>query len=155
VEQYLSLLERYDRDARFRELYEKIGSVAALEWRKGDAIRRDCCTFIENPYLTPSGRLYPCLLCHADEFSVSGVFEKGLAAALAEGVPLWASLLRISRRRSQEIPECRDCPGKPFCAGGCLGRAWGSCGNLMAADDRCSVRRAIYQRAGNSNELSD
>jgi radical SAM protein with 4Fe4S-binding SPASM domain len=155
VEQYLRLLERYDRDARFRELYKKIGSVAALEWRSGDAIRQGCCTFIENPYLTPSGRLYPCLMCHADEFSVSGVFEKGLAPALAEGVPLWASLLRISRQRSEEIPECRDCPGKPFCAGGCMGRAWGSCGNLLAADDRCSVRRSIYQRAGNSNELSD
>jgi radical SAM protein with 4Fe4S-binding SPASM domain len=155
VEQYLSLLERYDHDVHFRERYKKIGNVAALEWGSGDSLREGCCTFIENPYLTPSGRLYPCLLCHADEFSVSGVFEKGLAAALAEGITLWSSLLRISRQRSEEIPECRGCPGKPFCAGGCMGRAWGGCGNLLAADDRCSVRRAIYQRADNSNELSD
>jgi radical SAM protein with 4Fe4S-binding SPASM domain len=154
VEQYLSLLERYDRDVHFRELYKKIGSVAALEWRSGDAIRQGCCTFIENPYLTPSGSLYPCLLCHADEYSVGGVFEKGLAAAIAEGVPLWSSLLRISRRRSEEITACRDCPGKPFCAGGCMGRAWGSCGNLLAADDRCSVRRAVYQRADNTSSGS-
>ena len=146
VEQYLSLLDRYDHDVRFRELYLKIGTVAALEWRSGDAIRQGCCTFIANPYLTPSGRLYPCLLCHADEFSVTGVFEKGLVAAIAEGVPLWSSLLDLSRRRAHEIPECRDCPGKPFCAGGCMGRAWGSCGNLLAADDRCGTRRAIYQR---------
>ena len=113
-------------------------------------MRRDGCTFIENPYLTPSGRLYPCLMCHADEFSVTGVFEKGLAAALAEGAPLWASLLRISRSRGEEIPECRDCRGRLSCAGGCMGRAWGSCGNLLAADDRCEVRRAIYQRGGGS-----
>ena len=147
VEQYLSLLERYDNDAHFRELYRKIGSVAALEWRAGDAVRRDCCTFVENPYLTPSGRLYPCLLCHTDEYSVTGVFEKGLAAAiLAEGIPLWSSLLRMSRCRADAIPECRDCVGKLFCAGGCMGRAWGSCGNLLAADDRCKARRAIYQR---------
>jgi radical SAM protein with 4Fe4S-binding SPASM domain len=145
VEQYLKLLERYDHDAHFRELYRKIGNVAALEWRIGDAIRQQGCTFIENPYLTPSGRLYPCLLCHADEYSVTGVFEKGLVDALAEGIPLWSSLLRLSRCRSEEIPECRDCPGKQSCAGGCMGRAWGSCGNLLAADDRCAARRIIYQ----------
>ena len=150
LEQYQDLLERYESDARFRELYGKIGTVAALEWRAGDAVRQGCCTFVENPYLTASGRLYPCLLCHADEFSVTGVFGKGLAAALAEGAPLWSSLLRISQSRSEEIPECRDCPGKETCAGGCMGRAWGSCGSLLAADDRCGTRRAIYQRAGHS-----
>jgi radical SAM protein with 4Fe4S-binding SPASM domain len=150
VEQYLSLLERYDRDTHFRELYEKLGTVAALEWRKGDSIRQECCTFIENPYLTPSGRLYPCLMCHTDEYSVTEVFEKGLAAALAEGAPLWASLHRISRCRSDEIPECQDCSEKAFCAGGCMGRAWGSCGNLLAVDDRCEVRRTIYHKVHNS-----
>jgi radical SAM protein with 4Fe4S-binding SPASM domain len=150
VEQYLGLLERYDRDPRFRELYGRIGSVAALEWRSGDAIRQGCCTFVENPYLTPAGRLYPCLLCHSDEFSVSGVFETGLVAALGAGIPLWSTLLRISHSRSEAIPECRDCPGERTCAGGCMGRAWGSCGDLLAADDRCGVRRAIYQRSDKS-----
>lgn len=147
TEQYLALLERYDRDARFRDLYAGLGTVAALEWRKGETIRHDCCTFIENPYLTPSGRLYPCLMCHTDEYSVTGVFEKGLAASFTEGIPLWSSLHRISRCRADEIPECRDCPVKPFCAGGCMGRAWGSCGNLLAADDRCTTRRAIHRHA--------
>ncbi|MFH1027924.1 MAG: SPASM domain-containing protein [Pseudomonadota bacterium] len=109
-------------------------------------MREDCCTFVENPYLTPSGRLYPCLLCHTDEYSVTGVFEKGLAASLAEGAKLWSSLLCISRCRADAIPECRDCPGKLSCAGGCMGRAWGSFENLLAADDRCESRRAIYQQ---------
>lgn len=153
-EQYLSLLERYDRDIRFRELYGTIGCVAALEWRAECAAREECCIFIENPYLTPSGRLYPCLMCHADEYSVTGVFEKGFVASLIEGIPLWSSLLQISCQRSEEIPECQDCPGKQSCAGGCMGRAWGSCGNLLAADDRCEVRQAIYQRKGISNKIS-
>jgi radical SAM protein with 4Fe4S-binding SPASM domain len=151
AEQYLGLLERYENDAHFRELYDRIGTVAALEWQKGGPVRQDCCTFIENPYLTPSGRLYPCLMCHADEYSVSGVYEKGLVAALAEGTPLWASLLHISSCRADEIPECQECPGKLFCGGGCMGRAWGSCGSLLAADDRCGVRRTIYQRADKPN----
>lgn len=148
-EQYLHLLERYDTDPRFRELYRKIGTIAALEWRAGDAVRQECCTFVENPYLTPAGRLYPCLLCHADEYSVTDVFEKGLIAALAEGAPIWSSLLRISHRRAGAHPECHDCPGKLCCAGGCMGRAWGSCGNLLAVDDRCDARRAIYKRYAN------
>jgi len=152
VEQYLELLERYDHDARFRELYNRLGSVAALEWRIGEPVRQGWCTFIENTYLTPAGRLYPCLMCHADEYSVSGVFEKGLAAALVEGAPLWSALLQISRSRVDEIPQCQECPGKLFCAGGCLGRAWGSCGNRLAADDRCGVRRAVYQRKGTSQK---
>jgi len=151
VEQYLELLDRYDSDAHFRDLYDKIGTVAALEWWRGDAVRHDSCTFVENPYLTQAGRLYPCLLCHTDEFSVSAVFEKGLVDALAEGAPLWSSLLDISRSRADSMPECQDCPGKVLCAGGCMGRAWGSFGTLLCADDRCESRRAIYQRGCSSS----
>jgi radical SAM protein with 4Fe4S-binding SPASM domain len=138
------LLERYDNDSHFREMYRNIGRVAAVEWHRGDAVRQDFCTFVENPYLTASGRLYPCLLCHTDDYSVTGVFEKSLVAAFVEGTPLWSSLLNVSRYRSETLPGCRDCPGRLLCAGGCLGRAWGSCGSLLSADDRCAVRRAIY-----------
>jgi radical SAM protein with 4Fe4S-binding SPASM domain len=145
-EQYRRLLERYDSEPRFRALYQKIGKVAALEWRAAKAPRTECCTFVENPYLTPSGQLYPCVLCHADAFAVSGVFEKSLADTFAEGAPLWASLLQISRSRADDLAECRGCPGRLVCAGGCMGRAWGSCGDLRVADDRCELRRGIYQR---------
>jgi radical SAM protein with 4Fe4S-binding SPASM domain len=145
-DQYLSLLDRFDAEPRFRELYEKIGKVAALEWRVAETPRAECCTFVENPYLTPTGRLYPCVLCHTDAFAVSGVFEKKLADVFAEGAPLWSTLLDISRIRADALPECRDCPGRQVCAGGCMGRAWGSCGDLRAADDRCDLRRTIYRR---------
>jgi radical SAM protein with 4Fe4S-binding SPASM domain len=145
-DQYMRLLKRYETDPRFRVLYEKIGTTAPLEWQKGDAPRTECCTFVENPYLTPGGRLYPCVLCHADGFAVNGVFDKGLAAAFTEGAPLWSSLLRTSHSRAGSIEECRECPGLSDCAGGCMGRAWGSCGDFLAADDRCELRRAIYQR---------
>ena len=143
-DQYIQLLNRYDSDQRFRELYQKIGTVAALEWRSDTAAREECCSFIENPYITPTGKIYPCLLCHTEEFSVDGAYEKGLSAVLVEGAPRWSSLLSISQARAESIPECHDCPGRIFCAGGCMGRAWGSCGNLYAADDRCEVRRTIY-----------
>jgi radical SAM protein with 4Fe4S-binding SPASM domain len=145
-DQYGTLLHRYETEPRFRALYDEIGNTAALEWLKGDAPRTECCTFVENPYLTPGGDLYPCVLCHADGFAVSGVFAKSLADAFAEGAPLWSTLLKTSHRRSESIQECRDCPGQSDCGGGCMGRAWGSRGDLMAADDRCELRRSIYQK---------
>lgn len=145
-DQYRRLLDRYDAEPRFRELYNNIGKVAVLEWRAAETPRAECCTFVENPYLTPTGRLYPCMLCHAEAFAVAGVFEKKLADAFAEGVPLWSALLQTSHSRADALAECRDCPGALVCAGGCMGRALGSCGDLRAADDRCETRRSIYRR---------
>lgn len=145
-EQYLQLLHRFETDRRFRDLYERIGTTAPLEWHKGDSARAECCTFVENPYLTPGGKLYPCLLCHADDYAVADVYAKSLAAALAEGAPLWSTLLGTSHSRATSLSECLECPGQSSCAGGCMGRAWGSRGDLLAADDRCELRRTIYRR---------
>lgn len=146
TDQYLALLDRHDFDPEFRERYTRLGNVAALGWCESEAVRVVACTFAENPYLTPQGRLYPCLLCHTDEFSISGVFEKGLIAALAWGAPVWADLMRISSCRADRLSSCRECPGRDRCAGGCMGRAWGSRRILMSEDDRCASRRAIYSR---------
>ncbi len=145
-DQYFQLLHRYETDAGFRDLYERIGTTAAIEWLKGDAPRTECCTFVENPYLTSEGGLYPCVLCHTEGYSVDRVFGKSLRAAFAEGAPLWSALLKTSHSRAESIPECRECPGESTCAGGCMGRAWGSCGDLLAADDRCELRRTIYTK---------
>jgi radical SAM protein with 4Fe4S-binding SPASM domain len=146
--QYLRLLDRYHADPAFRSVYKRIGKVAALEWRSGGAARAESCSFVENPYLTAEGRLYPCVLCHADPYSVCGVFDKPLPTALVEGAGLWSSLLEASKCRSHQIPQCRECPESLSCAGGCLGRAWGSCGEIMAADDRCRTRLAITHGQG-------
>ncbi len=142
--QYLRLLDRYDNDQAFRDRYDTFGNMAALQWRKGDSPRSSCCTFAEHPYITADGRLYPCLLCHTDQYAVRGVYKKGLEAALTEGALLWEPLLEISRRRSALIAQCCDCPGADVCAGGCMGRALISCGNPWSADDRCEQRSTIY-----------
>jgi len=145
-EQYFSLLHRFETDNGFRDLYAKIGTTAAIEWLKGDAPRKESCTFVENPYLSFGGRLYPCVLCHTDEYAVPAVFEKSMAAVFAEGAPIWASLHRISKSRAETLKECRDCPGESYCSGGCMGRAWGSCGDFLSVDDRCDLRKRIYGR---------
>jgi len=146
LDQYEDLARSFASDPRFRALYERLGTIAPLEWLRESMPRTECCTFVENPYLTAGGTLYPCIMCHAGDFAVTGVLGKELAAALAEGARLWNVLLRMSRCRAETNPACRSCPGGFVCAGGCMGRAWGSSGDLQAVDDRCEVRRAMYRR---------
>jgi radical SAM protein with 4Fe4S-binding SPASM domain len=144
-QQYLALLERYETDQHFRELYSRFGSAPFLEWSL-DTPRSEPCTFVENPYITSAGVLYPCVLCHADDFAVPGLFEKSLDIAFEEGAHLWTRLQKISAERCAATEECLKCPGAGSCAGGCMGRAWASCRDFMAADDRCSLRKSIYTR---------
>lgn len=141
-EQYLALLERYRADKDFRQHYAKLGCIAALEWCLAEN-QDSGCRFIETPYLTAAGVLYPCLMCHADDYSVSGIFEKGLAEAFLEGIPLWSRLQSISRQRAIALPECQACALRKSCAGGCMGRAWGSFGDFMRAEDRCQQRQTV------------
>jgi radical SAM protein with 4Fe4S-binding SPASM domain len=118
--------------------------MAALEWGLENGPCNDCCTFVENPYLSSDGRLYPCLFCHAEHYSVSGVHGKSLAAAFREGTRLWEALMEESRRRAAGLAACADCSGRQVCGGGCMGRAWATSGEFCSVDDRCHVRRGIY-----------
>ncbi len=151
--QYQRLLDAYQADPHFRARYAKLGTTAPLEWLTQKASAAQGCNFAENPYLTSSGMLFPCVLCHAEDYAVSGVWEKNLAAAFAEGAPLWSALLQTSRSRAAGISACRDCPEQATCGGGCMGRAWGSCGDFMATDDRCALRQAILRRKKSSPSI--
>ncbi|WP_020676764.1 radical SAM protein [Geopsychrobacter electrodiphilus] len=141
-EQYLPLVEKYAEDSEFQQLYARLGRVAALEWSHCESSQRGC-TFIKNPYLTATGVLYPCLMCHAEEYSVLGLFEKGLDLALREGAPLWSRLQQLSQGRATALPACQNCSLRQSCAAGCMGRAWGSFGAFLATDDRCQQRQAV------------
>lgn len=141
--QYLELMKCFDASPEFRRRYAGLGMLAALEWWLGRAASPPCCDLAAFPYLNPEGRLYPCSLCHCDAFAVAGVYERGLTESLEQAVPLWAEMKRLARRRSADLAACSGCPERSVCAGGCLGRAWESCGDLLAADDRCATRRLL------------
>lgn len=141
-EQYLALLDHYDEDEAFRVLYDQIGNMAALQWYSNPQ-EINSCDLGKNPYLTTEGRLYPCLMCHNDEYSVSGVFKTSLEKALCAAEPKWRALRLISSERASAITQCCSCVLRDSCAGGCIGRAWGSSADLLATDDRCSLRRAV------------
>jgi radical SAM protein with 4Fe4S-binding SPASM domain len=141
--QYDELLHRYEADPVFRERCLRLGAPAFLDWQRGEQPAAGC-SFVENPYLSADGRLFPCVMCHADSHAVSNVHGKGLVASFAEGYRLWSSLLEFSRNRAESLAACADCPGRMLCGGGCLGRAWAAHGDFTAPDDRCSCRRPVY-----------
>lgn len=141
--QYAELLRHHENDAAFRERCARLGAPAYLAWHQGEPPASGC-TFVENPYLTADGRLFPCVMCHADSHAVCGVPGKGLIDSFAEGYGLWSSLLELSRHRAASMGACADCPGRLLCGGGCLGRSWAAHGDFEIPDDRCSCRRPVY-----------
>ncbi|MDR3568367.1 MAG: radical SAM protein [Syntrophobacteraceae bacterium] len=143
--QYRKLLERYQADPGFRGACDRMAAISVVEWYKGRAeAARGVCRCIESPYVSADGRMYPCALFQADEFSVADVFSRPLAEALREAAPLWSQLLEISRRRALELKICRGCQGRSHCAGGCMGRAYAAYSSMMREEDRCSLRKAAY-----------
>ena len=145
TEQYAQLLARYHHDQAFREQYGRIGNVAALEWRRETAEDANvCCDFIETPYVTAEGRLYPCVMLHADDYAVTEVYDRPLTTAIAEKIEPWSRLNEINRTRRTKLEACQGCPDHGRCRAGCMGRAFSAYGDFFAVEDRCRLRQAVY-----------
>ncbi|MDM8538418.1 radical SAM protein, partial [Desulfobacterales bacterium HSG17] len=144
--QYIELLNLYQNDETFKIQYNQIGSIAAIEWKKGqsESGAGHCCTFIENPYVTSKGIMYPCVMLHAKEYAAKDVYNRPLNEAVAEAVPKWIKLNKIRKKRTLEIDACQKCPDLSHCACGCMGRAFAAHSSFMSAEDRCDLRRAVY-----------
>ncbi len=144
-QQYEGLLARYRRDSVFRERYRRIGNVAALEWRRETAEGENiCCDFIETPYVTAEGRLYPCVMLHADDYAAMAVYDRPLTTAIAEKIAAWSRLAEINRTRRTRLKACQGCPDHGRCRAGCMGRAFSAYGDFFAVEDRCRLRQAVY-----------
>jgi radical SAM protein with 4Fe4S-binding SPASM domain len=144
--QYEKLLRHYQKDKIFRDSYHRIGNIAALEW---DLVKNDaantCCTFIETPYVTTQGYLYPCVMLHADNFAATDIYKHPLAAAIAQKIDSWSQLQRINHSRLSGLDTCQDCPYYRSCGAGCMGRAYLVHGDFFTAEDRCGLRKAVYR----------
>lgn len=140
-----ALLDRYHQDRAFRERYDRMAKVSVIEWYKGRLEPVDrICSCIENPFISATGRLYPCVMLLSEEYAVAGVFHRTFEDLISEGLPRWAELPRISRRRMTRLDTCEGCSGRHHCGGGCMGRAFAHSGVLMAPEDRCALRKAAY-----------
>jgi radical SAM protein with 4Fe4S-binding SPASM domain len=145
--QYRNLIDLYERDPRFRERYRRRGNIAAIEWHRGMSTPNNkVCTCIEELFIDADGWIYPCVMMLAEKYAVRLAKDKSLGASILESLSLWAELPQIARRRQAELKDCRDCPGKEHCRGGCIGRAFSASGDLMAVEDRCALRKAVYSR---------
>lgn len=143
--QYQRLLDRYHSDAHFRRRYRERGNIAAIEWYEGKANPADhACSCIETPFISATGRMYPCVMLLCDEYSVENVHSCRLEEAIDSALPLWSRLAETHRRRRATLASCAECPGLLHCNGGCMGRAYAAHGDFMAPEDRCSLRRAVY-----------
>ncbi len=81
--QYKELLAQYRQDKTFRERYHRIGNIAALEWARTDLdLADECCTFLETPYVSAQGHLYPCVMLHAQDFAATDLFNRSLKTSI-------------------------------------------------------------------------
>jgi radical SAM protein with 4Fe4S-binding SPASM domain len=144
--QYADIVNRYRSDTAFSTLYDKMGSIAAIEWYKGQSIPAErVCNCIKTPFVTAEGRMYPCVMLLAEKYGIGGIHRRPMADAVLVALPLWAELPVIERNRRRALENCRGCPGEAHCLGGCMGRAYAACGDLMSVEDRCALRRAVYR----------
>ena len=145
-EQYVNLLELYQSDREFRAAYDRHGTFAAIEWFKGrDHSAGHACRFIEKPYLSASGKLYPCTLLQNDAYAAHDLYDRNLVHAIGEMCGDWGRLREESVKRSQEPGCLKDCRGARHCAGGCFARAVVDSDGQRRGEDRCRLRCAVYQ----------
>lgn len=144
--QYEELLERYSQDKAFRDRYHRIGNIAALEWCQADTKRSEtCCAFIETPYVSAQGHLYPCVMLHADEFAATNIYSRSLKTSIAEKIDSWSQLQQRKQSRLTNLSNCISCRYYTRCGAGCMGRAFTAYKDFLAVEDRCRLRKAVYK----------
>lgn len=147
-----NLIDRYCNDVSFRSAYEQVANISAIEWFKGRNVAMEkICTCISNPFVNAEGELYPCVMYLDKSLSVANVHEISLTKAILKGLQKWRKLPLTANERAVKLAECMDCPGHAHCMGGCVGRAAIVNGNPMTAEDRCELRRVVYNLEENQN----
>lgn len=143
--QYWELIDLYESDAIFKALYDQKANIAAIEWFKNRSKQSDnSCSCLKNLFVDARGCLYPCSMLLLDQYAAAGVYSRPLDRTIAQALPKWREIPILSRNRHRMIPSCSQCAHKKHCGGGCMGRAAASSGDLMAPEDRCSLRKAVY-----------
>lgn len=144
--QYTELIELYENDAEFKELYGRSGNIAAIEWyrNRGKKGSHDTCSCVATPYIDSKGVLYPCTLLPVPYLAINNVWSKTLQEIENEIEIKWAQLHNLSEKRPQWISECQSCIGRNHCQSGCLGRSFPMNGDFFKREDRCEHRKAVY-----------
>ncbi|HZN09287.1 MAG TPA: radical SAM protein [Pyrinomonadaceae bacterium] len=78
--------------------------------------------------IDPNGDLYPCQTLHLPEFRCGNVFKTSLRQVLDTS----GMLKKMKRAAVDNLPECKTCPVRYICAGGCRSEAYTREGDLLA-----------------------
>lgn len=123
---------------QFSDVYPK--------WKDKLAIRlHSCGAGVFNLKITSEGKVSACICQDAPEFIVGDLSESAID-------DIWNSRpIREFRSLSEKIPECRDCPRRATCRGGCRNEAFavGRQG-ILSSDPHCEYvrkRRLMPQTA--------
>ncbi len=144
--QYWELIDYYQSDAVFKTLYDRKANVSAIEWFKNrTAVSSSTCGCFKHIFVDAQGYLYPCTMLLLDRYAVEDAYFQPLDRTLRKAISKWREIPIISRERYRRIASCSRCAFKDHCGGGCMGRAAAINGELMAPEDRCALRKAVYQ----------
>ena len=144
--QYWELIDYYQSDAIFNTLYDRKANVAAIEWFKNRTnTSRSTCSCLKHMFVDARGYLYPCTMLMLDRYAVEGAYTQPLEQTLRKALSKWHEIPILSRERHRRIASCSRCAFKGHCGGGCMGRAASVNGELMAPEDRCALRKAVYR----------
>ncbi|MGD9006917.1 MAG: radical SAM protein [Desulfobacteraceae bacterium] len=144
--QYWELIDYYQSDVIFKALYDRKANVAAIEWFKNRTnTSSSTCSCLEHMFVDARGYLYPCTMLLLDRYAVEGAYTQPLDRTLQKALSKWGEIPVLSRERHRRIASCSRCDFVDQCGGGCMGRAASINGELMAPEDRCALRKAVYQ----------
>ena len=146
-DQYRELLRLYHTDAEFKALYDQKANISAIEWFKhrAEPAVEGCCSCLQNLFLDTRGSLYPCTMLLLERLASGSVYVRPMRMVIKESLSKWSEISILSRNRQNTIKSCRECADKQHCGGGCMGRAATVQGELMAPEDRCALRKAVFR----------
>lgn len=92
----------------------------------------------EAAFVDATGKIYACSSLVGDENFYIGNVASGLDVALVE---------KISKKISESMHFCKECPDFKLCGGGCFARWYGS-GEKLAYKSECAMKKVSIKRRG-------
>jgi radical SAM protein with 4Fe4S-binding SPASM domain len=144
--QYRDLIRRYTTDPAFQRRVDERASIAAVAWWKHRHAAGDPdCACLKDLFVNAQGEMFPCTMLLVDRFAAAGVYTHPVETVIHDALLKWREIPQLHRQRRRMLGACAGCSGWLHCGGGCMGRAAAADGDLMAPDDRCALRKAVYQ----------
>ena len=109
-----------------------------------------CRSCLPTPHVTPDGYITCCDMCvTADDTSmrelIYGVYDEHLDTIFYDQ----NAIEHIRSRKAENIPECRKCEVRNYCAGACLGEALNETGSFYGVKkESCDAIRYLWKKLG-------